>query len=156
MRKRFMLLAITGFLAVAFGGVALAGSQDISGPTTVNVISANQVQVFDDLNASATIDQGDLLVLNSPLYAKGGGAAIGRFGLHVTVTSATEGEAMFTASLPDGQITAQGLYDLAEAEGGSAVFAVTGGTGLYNNARGQVTAVFVTANRTRLTYELIP
>lgn len=151
-RKLSIVLVAVGALGILAGGIALAASPQITDPTTVEVVSKNQEQVVLDLNPAGA--QGDMIVLGSPLYRDG--VAEGRIGLHITVTSSTEGQALFSVELPEGKISAQGLFPLAEAAGGSATFAVTGGTRKYQNVRGQVEAVFVNEDKTRLTFELIP
>jgi hypothetical protein len=153
MRKQLLIVvASVALTSMVVGGMALAGVPLITEPETVMVVSKNQEEVVLDLNPAGA--QGDMIVLNSPLYREG--VAEGRIALHITVSSDTEGQAIFTSSLPGGQITAEGLFELAEAAGGSATFAVTGGTHRYQNVRGQVKAEFVNPDRTRLTYELIP
>jgi hypothetical protein len=149
-----LLLFVAGLTLVGMvtGGIGLADVPLIDKATTVEVLSKNQQEVFLDLNAAGS--QGDMIILSSPVYRNG--VAEGRIGLHITVTSETEGQAVFSVSLPEGQITAQGLFQLAEAQGGSATFAVTGGTRKYQNVRGYVDAAFVNVDKTRLTFELIP
>jgi hypothetical protein len=43
-----------------------------------------------------------------------------------------------THKLPDGQITARGLVALPRPAGHTAAFAISGGTGAYDNLRGEV------------------
>jgi hypothetical protein len=48
-------------------------------------------------------------------------------------------ECQATFTLPQGQVTARGLYSTPMAVGQSSKVAITGGTDAYANARGQVT-----------------
>ena len=91
-------------------------------------------------------------MIHSQLFNRAG-AAVGTLDAHLVLTSIDPfaGQAVFTASLAKGQITAQGV-------GGSETgftAAVTGGTGAYQNARGQVRVRFQ-ANQVVFTYHLIP
>jgi hypothetical protein len=91
---------------------------------------------------------GDMRITNAPLYNATGKERIGRLDLFVVVTDpANESaekahmvEAMYTYTLPGGEISAQGagalptLTELTPRQ----VDAITGGTGKYAGVRGEV------------------
>lgn len=118
------------------------------------VFSRNETATDID-NPPAGFSQGDEIVVSSPLFNRAG-ARVGRLDVHGVITSAVLPrniaiQWVFTATLAKGQITAQGV----QTEEFSFKAAVTGGTGAYRNARGQVVVRFL-ANQVRLTYQLIP
>jgi hypothetical protein len=136
----------------------LATGSDISAAQIIVVFSRNQTETDID-NPPAGFSQGDEVVVSSPLFNRAG-ARVGRLDVHGIFTSAVlpRGIAIqwvFTATLAKGQIAAQGVQTEAQTEVVSFKAAVTGGTGAYRNARGQVVVRFL-ANQVRLTYQLIP
>jgi hypothetical protein len=128
-----------------------AAGPDITTAKTIVVISRNETETDID-NPPAGTSQGDEGVVHSPLFSRGG-ATVGTLDVHFVITSLDPFaiQAVFTASLANGQITAQGVA----TEETHFTAAVTGGTGAYRNARGQVTVRFQ-ANQVVLTYRLIP
>jgi hypothetical protein len=130
---------------------ALPASPDITTATTIVVISRNETTTDID-NPPAGPSQGDEGVVHSPLFNRAD-AEVGTLDVHFVITSLDPFavQAVFTASLARGQITAQGVA----GEGQAFTAAVTGGTGAFQNARGQVRVSFQ-ANQVVLTYHLIP
>ena len=137
--------------ATAAPSKALPASADITTATTIVVISRNETETDID-NPPAGLSQGDEGVVHSPLFNRAG-ARVGTLDVQFQFTSLQPMaiQAAFTASLSKGQITAQGVA----GAGQTFTVAVTGGTGAYQNARGQVTVRFQ-ANQVLLTYHLIP
>jgi glucose/arabinose dehydrogenase len=68
-------------------------------------------------------------------------ASLGAAGLRV--------QCVATLSLPDGQITAQGLPTLTESGSAPFALAITGGTGAYRTADGQIQVTQVSETRSR-------
>ena len=60
-----------------------------------------------------------------------------------------------TLSLPEGQVTVQGLVVFTNPAKVRFVQAVTGGTGAYRTAHGELVGQTINANQTRLTLKLI-
>jgi hypothetical protein len=89
---------------------------------------------------------GDVFVFAGDLYDHKGGQKLGRAGGHATTTSgspSTPGEMLMTVTfaLQGGQIQAQGLFDTAALFAGQTLpMAITGGTGDYRDAQGDLTA----------------
>jgi hypothetical protein len=136
--------------ATAAPSQALPGP-DITTATTIVVISRNETQTDID-NPPAGLSQGDEGVVHSPLFNRAG-ARVGRLDVQFQFTSLQPMaiQVVFTASLSKGQIAAQGVA----GAGQTFTVGVAGGTGAYQNARGQVRVEFQ-ANQVVLTYHLIP
>jgi hypothetical protein len=92
--------------------------------------------------------QGDMRIITGPLFAPGGTRQIGRTDLFCTVTDPgnlaapklQQTECLETFTLPGGTITAQGLHARTALSAHALPFvdAVTGGTGKYLGARGDL------------------
>jgi len=97
---------------------------------------------------------GDSFVFNDALYAKK--RLVGQLNGTCTLTrldpKANEGvqQCLVTASLPDGDITTQGVIRFSGEEPSGFTTAVTGGTGDYAGAGGEVHVRFVSDKVTRL------
>ena len=129
----------------------LATGSDITTAQTIVVFSRNETQTDID-NPPAGLSQGDEGVVHSPLFNRAG-ARVGRLDVQFQFTSLQPMaiQVVFTASLSKGQIAAQGVA----GAGQTFTVGVAGGTGAYQNARGQVRVEFQ-ANQVVLTYHLIP
>jgi hypothetical protein len=120
------------------------------------VISRDATQTDLD-NPPSGPSAGDEGVVHSPLFDTNG-AQVGtldvrfQFTFVDLATGQLAVEADFTSSLSGGKITAQG----SAGPTNSFTAGVTGGTGVYQNARGQVRVAFKSNNTTVLTYHLIP
>jgi hypothetical protein len=64
-------------------------------------------------------------------------------------------QCVVTLSLPEGQLTAQGLATLTETGGQPVTIAITGGTGAYRTAHGQARVVQVSETESRYTLTVI-
>jgi hypothetical protein len=64
-------------------------------------------------------------------------------------------QCLVTVSLPEGQLTAQGLATLTETGGQAFTLAITGGTGAYRTAHGEVRVAQVSETEARDTVTLI-
>jgi ABC-type cobalt transport system substrate-binding protein len=73
----------------------------------------------------------------------------------ITTTSSASDLCQLALSLPDGQITAQGLVASTPAGPGTYFLAITGGTGSYRTAHGQVKITATTTNRVPFTLYVI-
>ena len=74
----------------------------------------------------------------------------------ISRASQTMAKCVATAELPKGQITAQGLLTFSEeAEGEPFRLAITGGTGKYRTAHGEVIVKDVSETESRLTFVII-
>ena len=116
------------------------------------MVSRNEEDTFIDNAPRQQFSQGDELAVNGKLFRRG--HRVGRVDVYATFTEVGPGQTAalqitFTATLPQGQITATGVAGPQDQAGFEA--AVTGGTGAYSRARGEVNAAF-TPTTTVLTY----
>ena len=101
---------------------------------------------------------GDEFIFHSDLRT--GGESIGHDGGTCTLTSLDEGsmgelQCVVTLWFDEGQITAQGLIQPSETSAEQFEVAITGGTGIYVGAAGQITVVPQTGRRSRLTISVV-
>jgi hypothetical protein len=164
--KRVAAMAATTTLAV--GGVTFAsayagGSSNDSGSQDVRW-QAVTVQSNDNIDLGASgFSLGDEQVFSDDLYAEGERTASGTDGGVCTVvridrsakTPSGTAQCVVTLSLPDGQITVQGLVTFSGDQLPAAFdLAITGGTGAYSDASGTVTVEEISDTKANLTLHL--
>jgi hypothetical protein len=148
-----MLVAVT----VATVSAAPATSSANGSAETLRLTGRSVQEAQLDLGAAGE-SLGDQIVFTEDLFRRG--QEVGTLGGVCTVTGLEPAvsvtfQCQATASLPDGQITSQGLVTFSpETEGQPFRIAITGGTGAYRTAHGQVTVV-ETATEDRLTIRII-
>ncbi|MBB4984916.1 MULTISPECIES: allene oxide cyclase barrel-like domain-containing protein [Streptomyces] len=137
------LLACAPVTSAATG----AGSAQAKGRAPVLTLTAELAQRTPfPVNPGGPAAQGDRVVVRSILKDEGGNVVGESGGTCVLTRAAVEGdpggaeECIVTYALPDGQITAQGMYFGTLNPGPPPSFdnAITGGTGRYAKARGTV------------------
>jgi hypothetical protein len=137
------------------GSATAAGDDD--GDHRVVVVSRNPTETDID-NPPEGDSQGDETVITSPLFRAG--KSVGRFDAHVVVTEINVEEGVFafqvtfTSTLPEGQIVSTGVAALTEETQNSFTAAITGGTGRYDEAGGDVLVQFISDNAVRFVYDL--
>jgi Dirigent-like protein len=138
------LAVVAGALLVAGAG-ATTPSGSARAPTTLTVKElergATFIHIRNNPRSSGRANlQGDLLVITNPL-ADSSGKRVGKMSMScVTTTGASDFmKSTFTCSglmtLPDGSLTLQGNVQPSKPATSAAV---TGGTGVYANATGEV------------------
>lgn len=147
-RSRLGLWAIVAIVVVALaaaGGASLASGDSSSGANTrtLHFLLREDQQVFD--RAPAGPSNGDLVVLRGDLLNPKTRAAVGtELGTYVMVDAANQNRSVADVVFaPDArtnlagadQITMETIFDSVP---GTLVSAITGGTGKYKNAHGQV------------------
>jgi hypothetical protein len=161
-------LVVAGLAAgiLAVGGVTLAsarpsGRSHHRGTQVFTVFAVTVQSQVLDLGPQG-FSLGDQTIFADDVYDKKGGTKIGSDGVVCTVVRVTDAatgsgtaQCVATASLPDGQITIQGLVSFTGTEL-PAPFqqAITGGTGAYANARGQITVEELSETEANITVEL--
>ncbi len=136
--KRIVALALAVAVAAA-AGVALAARGDKGGGhkrhgKVIHVIEhATTDAVTNTGNGGGADNAGDILTFANPVFDKKNSKQVGTDqGYCVRVVVHESWECNLTTFLPKGQITVEGpFYDTKNS-----VFAITGGTGAYSNARG--------------------
>ena len=95
---------------------------------------------------------GDLFRHGKKVGIDGGVCTIVRLEPMVSATS----QCVATAELPKGQITVQGLLTFdEETEGEPSQLAITGGTGKYKEAQGELTVAQTSETESQLTFKII-
>ena len=153
MRRTLTAVGLSLIATLAVAGWA-SGSSDISAPQTLHLVSVIKQGTILDLGPSGP-SLGDEQVASGALLHSG--QQVGRFsfvctwtGIHPTYANEhCDGGGKVT----DGQITFDGL---TRTDHERHVWAVTGGTGTYRNARGEVRITDLSDTRSRVVVELIP
>jgi Allene oxide cyclase barrel like domain len=138
-------LAALALLAAALLALALLGALALPAPAASSS-SAKTLQLAAVTIQATTLDlgapgpsQGDESILTRELFLDG--QQVGTSHLVATLTlvagADSQSQTVATFSLPDGQLTAQGLVTASQTA--NRVAAITGGTGAYRQAGGQVT-----------------
>jgi hypothetical protein len=145
--------------ALVLGLVTFASaSTQITHPQTIRFVAKTTQINQIDLHP-AGFGQGDEIVFHDQLLRNG--RTIGHDGGSCQVTFAVRGQAaqfqcVVTFALGGGQIATQGLINIANPASFAGTFAVTGGTGIYQNARGQATIHQTSLTLATVTLSLIP
>jgi hypothetical protein len=161
MRFKLAIAAIAA--TMAFGGVALASANaGGSGHDDGLTLFDRTVQTTDIDLGDKGFSLGDQLIFADDLFAKKDDPKIGSAGGVCTVVRVADAkkfsgtaQCVVTLWLRDGQITVQGLLEFP-GEGLPEPFdlAVTGGTGAYRDAGGQVTVEELSDTEANLTLHL--
>jgi hypothetical protein len=166
---------VTGAIGILLGASAVLGMQGTSASTppsappggsaltTLTIVLKNSTVHALDL-APKGPSQGDMRIITGPLFAPGGTRPIGRTDLFCTVTDPgnmptsklQQTECLETFTLPGGTITAHGLHARTALSAHALPFAdaVTGGTGSYLGARGDLRGA-TRGNETTFTVRLL-
>jgi hypothetical protein len=161
MRRKFGLAAAAALL-LAIGSITVAfASSSGRGPTdhrvqVIGLVAKGVQETNIDLGKKG-FSQGDQELVALDLFRDG--KKIGEAGnlcqfVRVTKASATD-LCQVDMSLPKGQITAGGLVTSTPAGPGTFFLAITGGTGAYRTAHGQVKVTATATNEVPITLYLI-
>jgi hypothetical protein len=134
MRLRLIAVLAAGIAAgaviqaVAFGGTA----STLQKPVTVHVVEHAASDTVTDTGRPGD-SPGDLLTFHNVVFGAADSAPVGRDpGQCIRIAVGRSWECMWTTFLPGGHITVEGpFFDTRDS-----VLAITGGTGIYRNARG--------------------
>src|SRR6266480_6015011 len=127
--------AIVAALLVGMVTVSLAGAPRVTSPMRIHVVEHGVNDQFIDLGKGGD-SAGDLLTFHNPIYNGSNSKRIGHDQGDCIRISPKRGtlECRWTTFLPGGSITVEGpFYDRR-----SSTLAVTGGTGVFSNARGSM------------------
>jgi hypothetical protein len=151
-----LLVALVVVVVVALGVIGLLGAVGSASPdnddhhndkglSTLTVVGKSPENKVLDLGAPGPT-QGDIRVMNAPLYDESGKQRIGRFDLFCAITDPADessekahmAQCTKTFTVPGGQISVQGVEAYPNLSGLSpGVNAITGGTGKYAGVRGE-------------------
>jgi hypothetical protein len=131
------LLALAGFAAAAALTITV-----VSGGAGTSGSGGRVIHVIEHATSDATTDTGpagdsagDILTFANEVFDASNTTKVGSDqGYCIRVVAGASYECNYTTFLPRGQIVVEGpFYDTADS-----TFAITGGTGAYRNARGQL------------------
>jgi hypothetical protein len=137
--KRLVALAVFLVAGAVAAGVAFAGHGGGHGGKhhgkAVYVIEHATNDAVTNNDGRATDSVGDILTFSNEVFDKKNAQKVGTDqGYCVRMVVGESWECVWTTLLPRGQITVEGpFYDTRDS-----VLAITGGTGAYANARGQM------------------
>ncbi len=159
------LVLAGGLTAVA---VTSAGAREANSEHVIRLVTHNVSSGYLDLG-DPDLSIGDQIPFSNDLFRDG--AKVGEDGGWCVVTRLTEGsaprgygpvsstyECVGTNSFPDGQVTVQGLVTYGpyeEVKTDPYFFAITGGTGRYRDARGEVRIEEVSSQEARITLRIV-
>ena len=156
MRKKLLALTVGVALTGAVIGIVsvASASSDISSAQTIHLVATTTQSTPLDLGAPG-ISQGDEFIFHDVLTTPGGKQVGHNNGYAVVTSTANGGAAEFvvTSTLSGGQITFQGSNSPAAT---TFFAAVTGGTGIYRNVRGQARVHNVSSTVADITISLLP
>jgi hypothetical protein len=139
-------------LALLMSGLSLT-SASASSSDTLRFRSHTEQEALIDVGKKGD-SLGDQVVFNESLRARHSGDDGETHGV-CTITALDRGDAtlqcLVTARLDDGDLTIQGLVETDER---TATLAVTGGTGDYTGASGEVRVRFISNTRSHITVDL--
>jgi hypothetical protein len=133
-RGRRSHVIFTSFLVA--GLLLLAGAKPAFARDTLRLVERELNNTTIHLGAKGSKDSiGDMIVFANPIFDSGNTRQLGTVqGNCVRVVVGKSWECYFTLVLANDRITLEGPY----ADEGESVFAITGGTGRYAGARGQM------------------
>jgi hypothetical protein len=144
MKKAIIVTGALAAFALVTGSVS-SGSSELTGPGTIK-LTTRQVSVNMSDNGSTGRGPGDVLLIRELLYNKGiRKAPIGHSEMVCTYTGARWQQCSGTYFLPRGKIVVVGSLRYREFF----KLAVVGGTDLYDNVRGSVSATMYSRNPRR-------
>jgi hypothetical protein len=144
-----MALGIIGVLGAVSSASPKGNDEhhkDSEGRSTLTVSTKTVEEKVLDLGAQGP-SQGDMRVVNAPVYNESGKEKVGRLDLFCVVTDPADessekahmAECTFTYTLPGGEISAQGVDAFPELPGipSKSVDAISGGTEDYAGVKGE-------------------
>jgi hypothetical protein len=136
-RRAFLVIATVAMLALAVGTVAASPFNGRGQrPTTFTVVERALTDAVVDLGASGD-SLGDLLTFGNPVYNAANTVQIGTDqGECFRTNPGVAWECTWTTYLAKGSLTVQGSFPDSLAD---STLAITGGTGIYRGARGEMT-----------------
>ena len=119
---------------LAVGALALAFGTQVFARETIHLVEHADTDTITDIGAKED-SVGDILTFANPVFDAANAKQVATSqGFCVRTTAGKSWECWWTLTLPSGQLTVQGPF----LDKGDSVLAITGGTGKYATARGQM------------------
>ena len=152
--RRTACWCVTATSAMGVLALGVAPAAEGAKGKTLRLTAVQIESTFLDLGTTG-LSQGDQIVFADELRRRG--RVVGEDGGTCTVTNLVSYDAftancVVTAELRRGQIAVQGLATFADGEPLRATLAITGGTGAYRGASGEVRVREVSDGRLRYTF----
>jgi hypothetical protein len=156
MRKFLIVMASAVALFLAFGSViAASAGTSATASQTIRLVARQVAATLVPVPGQTghQLVPGDQLVFTDSLTRNG--ASDGHNAIHCVIVVAADAVCVGAFTLPGGQLTIAGDVGSINSHGSKTV-AVTGGTGRYQGARGQLTVKDRSATVSVDTFQLIP
>jgi len=155
--RKLVTAAVAAALAVLSVAAFASASTHTAPGTTISFVAKTTQFAQIDL-PPAGFGQGDQVVFHDLLVSQG--KVIGHDGGSCQATFVAKGQVpqfqcVVTFVLRGGQVTVQGLLNIANPASFRGTFAITGGTGIYKTARGQATIHQTSATLATITLSII-
>jgi hypothetical protein len=141
-RRVLLTAAVAGIVAAAIGGVSLARAGGTASDATFTLNEVQKQITFVSVSHAAQGAPGDGLIFRSALV-NAGGTRVGTLDVVCTLTFGSHLQCLGTYRLPGGTLTGTALIPNDEQNTQPVQIAIIGGTGRYDQARGQVTSTVV-------------
>lgn len=160
LKRRFgkgaTIAAASAALIVAGTGIAVASAAgpNITRATTIRLVIRGGTSTFVNVRHQHRPAVGDYIILSQPVFSAANPAQqVGHGWVTVTLVGGQATQDHATIVLKQGQVDAAGIQASNPFR-----LAVTGGTGRFQNARGQATVQLLPGkgNRSRITLSLLP
>jgi hypothetical protein len=136
-RRVILTAAVAGVVAAVIGGVSLAHAGGSAADTTFTLNEVHAGAQFVDVTHTPAGGPGDELILRSVLHNQAG-ERVGSLNVFCVVVLANQLECQGTYRLHGGTITGTATAPKDENSTAPVRIAITGGTGRYDGARGQI------------------
>jgi allene oxide cyclase len=134
MRKRQLALGLAAIAGLVLAVGLAAGGVEAGDEETIAVVERATSDAVIDLGAEGD-SAGDVLSFANELYDAANEKKVGTdSGFCIRTAAGVSWECWWTATLAEGQITVEGPF----LDAGDSVLAITGGTGEYASARGEM------------------
>jgi putative NADH-flavin reductase len=160
LKRRFgkgaTIAAASAAVLAAGTGIAVAGASgpDITTATTIRLVARGGSSTFVNVRHQPRPGVGDQIILSQPLFSAAHPARqVGHGWVIVTLVGGRVTQDRATLVLRQGQVDVSGIQAANTFR-----LAVTGGTGRFQNARGQVSVHLLPGkgNRSQITLSLLP
>jgi hypothetical protein len=136
MKKLFLLIPVVLLIGLAATAIEIRQNPAVANASGVELHFVEHAIAIKQITIGTSTDlRGNYIVFDDPVFDAADKNQVGSVSGFCLNTSNTLQECHFTLILPKGQITGEGPFTSGSP---TATYAITGGTGIYDEARGQV------------------